>query len=104
MNQDELIEKCRLTGEEVKREWNEAWRKQDCSADLDDEEFKVLQDINEAQLRKAIPIIEAKARKAERERVLAYLLAEPRSYEFETYYSIILKKSELQALKGEGDV
>jgi len=68
MNQDELIEKCRLTGEEMADLVRQA--------QTNDYTFMVgLMRIAEAQLRKAIPIIEAEARKAERERWLRELEA-----------------------------
>jgi len=69
MNQDELIEKCRLTAKEIYAlliSNTQIFRKGD-SGRVD------CLIIVEAQLRKAIPIIEAEARKAERERVVKEL-------------------------------
>ena len=94
MNQDELIEKCRLTDDEILHDCICRYRK---NASADELIMSAFKGIAEYQLRKAIPIIQ----KAERERILNYLLAEPRAYEFETYYSIVLPKSELKALKGD---
>ena len=66
MNTDELIEKCRLSTFEVAQATGHSSRYLDEFAQ--DYKAKLLQ-VAEAQLRKAIPIIEAEARKAERERI-----------------------------------
>ena len=65
MNQDELIEKCRLTPKQLRQIWDDT----ESYDSMDDWREKVRSNIAEAQLRKAIPIIEAEARKAERERI-----------------------------------
>jgi len=73
MNQDELIEKCRLTDDKMGY-----YLSSDCGLGYpaDYWDVVVLEDwhkLVEAQLRKAIPIIEAEARKAERERIADWL-------------------------------
>jgi len=75
MNQDELIEKCRLTDKEL----DELSFNDDISIPstydplLNEWQTPIFDDLLDAQLRKAIPIIEAEARKAERERIADWL-------------------------------
>jgi hypothetical protein len=40
----------RITRKEIRAEWNKSWNKQDTSAELDQEEMLVLEDILDAQL------------------------------------------------------
>jgi len=108
MNQDELIEKCRLTPEErhyyheqARRIANDLanstegnFKQEDIEAIYDDAERAMI----DAQLRKAIPIIEAEVRKAERRRFLEWLNNRRAT---DTAMDIYLQAE--QALKGEGD-
>jgi len=54
MNQDELIEKCRLTPKQLKQIWDDT----ESYDSMDDWREKVCSNIAEAQLRKAVPLIE----------------------------------------------
>jgi len=106
MNQDELIEKCRLTDKEIAVYHRQAshiaiefasategnFRQEDIDAIYDDSEKAML----EAQLRKAIPIIEAEARKAERKRIFT----EIQNRGLGTLGSIYLPADVWKALKG----
>jgi hypothetical protein len=121
MNQDELIEKCRLTDEEIMGLEHRLWKEMPCFADEQFGEFyaDIKRAIAQAQLRKAIPIIykegykqgvadsdkaeklDVKAiQKAEKERILGKMQC-LRTRQFgDLWY---LKPSVYEALKGEGD-
>jgi len=92
MNPDELIEKCRLTDEEIEEIWYKGTEWGSC---------KISQQIADAQLHEAIPIIEAEARKAERERIINWLeqFKIHRKWNFATFE---MPNWEWQALKEEG--
>jgi len=126
MNQHELIEKCRMTDEEVEIA-SAVGREHYCRTHYlsklprfndADKARAAEREVAEAQLRKAIPIIEAEARKAERERVLAKVIHMLETKWGYTEFAEVamndtcagkLKRliakiiDELQALKGEGD-
>jgi hypothetical protein len=91
MDKDELIEKCRLTEEERKKAYDDwLYNDSDCRHPFDVE--------CEAQLRKALPIIQ----KAERERIEQLFASyHPCTEDEDAYYTIL--ESDWQALKGEGD-
>jgi len=94
MNQDELIEKCRLTDEEVGDVYYPSITPQ-----------KYGHRVAQAQLRKAIPIIEAEARKAERERIISLVrqITPVRPLDGVLYYDVRFTATDWQALKGEGN-
>jgi len=123
---DELIEKYRLMDEEINRASlltkDEIAECQELAtiginANMDlatqDDEYemnlryatrmKVAKHVADAQLRKAIPIIEAEARKAERERIIKLVLEleERQAYEFPELKGAIVEGG--QALRGESD-
>jgi len=94
MNQDELIEKCRLTDDEILHDCICRYRE---NASADELIMSAFKGIAEHQLRRAIPIIEAEARKAEREKLydILNLLNGNRVEE--------AKELIRQALKGDGN-
>jgi hypothetical protein len=101
MNTDELIEKCRLEGHErIKIAKDYVLQHPD---HLEPEcEFSFLDKMLDAQLRKAIPIIQ----KAERERIIRDLEAIDRdAYDVKDFTRRVcdLIVEERQFLKGEGD-
>jgi hypothetical protein len=95
MNQDELIEKCMLTDEDFDK------IQRDCPtydlSFIDDYSLEVFSML-EAQLHKAIPIIQ----KAERERIVDIVAALGAGRHKNVNY-IAIRYEELQALKGEGN-
>jgi len=96
MNQDELIEKCRLTDDEI---WDAIETKYAAVKPSDVSDACVL--VAEAQLRKAISIIQ----QVEREAIRAILRRGFLSWGSDGFHSSYIKldSSSWQALKGEGD-
>lgn len=124
MNQDELIEKCRLADDEIEIA-SAVGRERYCKTHYlsklprfngADKARTGEKEVAEAQLRKAIPIIEAEARKAEREKsvqtqikfcdkLLEVGMEQERKSWVNTWFvvkAVIMQHR--QALKGEGDV
>jgi len=93
MNQDELIEKCRLTEEGITIELLKVYPNTYVN-DLAPTEKAFVYSLIQAQLRKAIPIIQ----KAERQRFLEWLSNRRAT---DTAMDIYLQAE--QTLKGEGD-
>ncbi len=107
MNQDELIEKCRLTDEEFRNVIGLYRGRFGRLPEYTPEITPRDREVAEAQLHKAIPTIEAEARKAERERIVEILkdcqftiIAPNAPANAEVEFLIPLEK--WQALKGEG--